>query len=255
MRVLLIDAMNLIRRMYAGMPDHENKIQACVSKCVDVVSSIANRVDATHCAVVFEDKEPTWRHQLWQDYKKGRQPMPEELQPAIRQFWKGFTESGVKCLFKSAWEADDIIATIAHKVAERQGNVTIVSTDKGFYQLVNFHIQVLNYFDRKLYGAEEVFQRYGVHAHQLVDLIAITGDSTNHLPGIKGIGIKTATELLKQYEDLDGIYLAKDQLTSRQQKLIDEGWQNAALTRKLARLKVDMDVGANLSQIRYGIGQ
>lgn len=158
--------MNLIRRMYAGMPDHENKIPACVSKCVDVVSSVAARVDATHCAVVFEDKEPTWRHQLWADYKKGRQPMPEELQPAIKLFWQGFKESGVRCLFKSGWEADDMIATIAHKVAERQGDVTIVSTDKGFYQLVNHHVQVLNYFDRKLYGLEDVFQRYGVQAQQ-----------------------------------------------------------------------------------------
>lgn len=251
MQILLIDAMNLIRRMYAGIPDSQLKSEACAARCVQAVAQAAKNLSSTHCAIVFEDREPTWRHEMWVDYKLGRQPMPDELRENLKLFWRAFKQAGMSCLFKSGWEADDIIATVADKAKKKNIASVIMSTDKGFYQLVDDQCRVLNYFDRKLFDQEEVFARYGVQPNQLVDLLALTGDNTNHLPGIKGIGIKTATQLLQAHQDLDGIFVAIDQLTDRQQKLIQAGWQQASLTRKLARLSLNVELGCNISQLRY----
>lgn len=252
MHLLIIDAMNLIRRMYAAMPDHDNKEEACMHRCINTIADNAKRLDATHCAIIFERKEATWRHAVWPDYKLGRSPMPEALDKALAQFKDGFRTAGLYCFEFQHWEADDVIASLATKSAYNGLVSTIISTDKGFFQLVDQRIQVLNHFDRQLFNAEEVRARYSVEAKQLVDLLALTGDTTNYLPGVKGIGIKTATDLLTQYQDLDTllIELPSLPLKPKLKEALETQWRNALLTRKLARLVTDLPLGINLNDMR-----
>ena len=254
MHLLIIDAMNLIRRMYAAMPDHDNKEDACLNRCINTIADNANRLDASHCAIVFERKEATWRHTVWPDYKLGRSPMPDSLEKVLEQFKQGFKNAGFYCFEFQHWEADDVIASLAVKAAYQGLNSTIISTDKGFFQLVDPRIQVLNHFDRQLFNEEEVQARYSVKASQLVDLLALTGDTTNHLPGIKGIGIKTATDLLTRYKDLDSllIELPEIDLKPKLKEALETHWRSALLTRKLARLVTDLPLGINLHTMRIG---
>lgn len=252
MHLLIIDAMNLIRRMYAAMPDHDNKEEACMNRCINTIADNAKRLEVSHCAVIFERKEPTWRHQIWPDYKLGRSPMPETLEKALNQFKLGFKTAGFYCFEFQHWEADDVIASLAVKSAYQGVSNTIISTDKGFFQLADQRIQVLNHFDRQLFNEEEVRARYGIKASQLVDLLALTGDATNHLPGIKGVGIKTATDLLTQYQDLDTllIELPELMLKPKLKESLAAQWRNALLTRKLAKLVTDLPLGINLNDMR-----
>lgn len=252
MHLLIIDAMNLIRRMYAAMPDHDNKEEACSNRCINTIADNAKRLGATHCAIIFERKEPTWRHAIWPDYKLGRSPMPEALEKALPQFKQGFKTAGFYCFEFQHWEADDVIASLARKSASAGLSSTIISTDKGFFQLVDEKIQVLNHFDRQLFNQEEVRARYSIEATQLNDLLALTGDTTNHLPGIKGVGIKTATDLLSQYQDLDTllIQLPELDLKPKLKEALESQWRSALLTRKLAKLVTDLPLGINLNDMR-----
>lgn len=252
MHLLIIDAMNLIRRMYAAMPEHDNKEEACINRCINTIADNAARLEATHCAIIFEKKEPTWRHAVWPDYKLGRSPMPESLEKSLELFKKGFKTAGFFCFEFQHWEADDVIASLAKKSAYVGLSSTIISTDKGFFQLVDQRIQVLNHFDRQLFNAEEVRARYSIEATQLIDLLALTGDTTNHLPGVKGVGIKTATDLLTQYQDLDTllIQLPEIELKPKLKEAIETQWRSALLTRKLARLVTDLPLGINLNDMR-----
>lgn len=252
MHLLIIDAMNLIRRMYAAMPDHDNKEEACLNRCINTIADNAKRLNATHCAIIFERKDSTWRHTIWPDYKLGRSPMPVALEKYLDQFKRGLQTAGFYCFELQHWEADDVIASLAEKAAYNSLTSTIISTDKGFFQLVNSRIQVLNHFDRQLFNAEEVRARYGIEASQIVDLLALTGDTTNYLPGIKGIGIKTATDLLTQHHDLDSILIQLPdlKLKPKLKVALETQWRNALLTRKLARLVIDLPLGINLNDMR-----
>ena len=178
--------------------------------------------------------------------------MPESLEKVLEQFIQGFKTAGFYCFEFQHWEADDVIASLAVKSAYNGLSSTIISTDKGFFQLVDQRIQVLNHFDRQLFNEEEVQARYSVAANQLVDLLALTGDTTNHLPGIKGIGIKTATDLLTQHQDLDTllIELPNLELKPKLKESLETQWRNALLTRKLARLVTDLPLGINLNDMR-----
>lgn len=252
MHLLIIDAMNLIRRMHAAMPDHDNKEEACMNRCINTIADNAARLEASHCAVVFEKKEPTWRHAVWPDYKLGRSPMPEALAKALDGFKQGFKTAGFFCFEYANWEADDVIASLAAKAALRGISSTIISTDKGFFQLVTPRIQVLNHFDRQLFNEEEVHARYSIKPKQLNDLLALTGDTTNHLPGVKGVGIKTATDLLNQYQDLDTllVQLPDSELSPKLKSTLESEWRSALLTRKLATLVTDLPLNINLNDMR-----
>lgn len=252
MHLLIIDAMNLIRRMYAAMPEHDNKEEACMNRCINTIADNAARLEATHCAIIFEKKEPTWRHAVWPDYKLGRSPMPEALDKSLLDFKKGFKTAGFFCFEFKHWEADDVIASLAFKAALNGLPSTIISTDKGFFQLVNQRIQVLNHFDRQLFNEEEVRARYSIEASQLNDLLALTGDTTNHLPGVKGVGIKTATDLLSQHQDLDTLLIQLPELALKPKlkEALESQWRSALLTRKLARLVTDLPLGINLNDMR-----
>jgi protein Xni len=178
--------------------------------------------------------------------------MPEALEKSLELFKKGFKTAGFFCFEFQQWEADDVIASLAKKSAYVGLSSTIISTDKGFFQLVDQHIQVLNHFDRQLFNEEEVRARYSIDATQLNDLLALTGDTTNHLPGVKGIGIKTATDILTQYQDLDTllIQLPELELKPKLKEALEAQWRNALLTRKLAKLVTDLPLGINLNDMR-----
>ena len=178
--------------------------------------------------------------------------MPDALHDALSGFKSEFTEAGFLPFEFKSWEADDVIASLAVKAAYNGLKVTVVSTDKGFFQLADSRIQILNYFDRKLYTLEEINQRYGVEVKQLIDLWGLTGDTTNHLPGVAGIGIKTATDLLQHYGDLDTLLVHKDDpaLKNKVKNALNTDWQNALLSRKLIKLVTDLRLGVNLHQMR-----
>lgn len=250
MHLLLIDAMNLIRRVYAAVEDSEFAAEATRNKVIDIIGANVRGRKATHLLMVYEDQEPTWRHRIWPEYKAGRSPMPEALANDLSEMRADLERSGIHSYRMSGWEADDVVATVADRAARSGLQVTILSTDKGFCQLVSERISVLNHFDRFLWNEEAVHQRWGLAPAQLTDYWALCGDQTNHLPGVPGIGKKGAAQVLDLCGSLDHAIGWPEILPERLSNALGQGIPSAIRTRVLATLRTDLELGISLSSLR-----
>lgn len=259
--LVLIDALNLIRRIYAVQERPfllnneiaENTKQQVLfntqKACDQALTKILELQQPTHALSVFDSIKPCWRYAIYPDYKKGRKKMPEHLANKLIDIQDSFMEQQVDSLISDEDEADDLIATLAIKVALRGQKVTIISTDKCFLSLINQNIHVYDYFNRRYLDREYVKDKFDVIPEQLLDLWTLTGDSTNKIPGVAGIGQITASSLLNQYGSLNAILAATDLKSSVNEKLKSHSEQ-IALSKKLLQLKQDIPLGFNLKDIR-----
>lgn len=252
MKLLLMDAMNLIRRIHAAQEKRADDPieQTCLHSQNAILKNI-EEADATHVALVFDGHLPTWRHAYYPDYKADRKPMPDQLAAALTDYRQRFEAIGIPSMLYDDLEADDVIATLAVKVAQHGGQVRIVSTDKGFMQIAQERISLYHYFDRRTLTYDDVKQQLGLNPNQLPDYLALVGDSTNHVPGVPGIGPKTAGELLDKYQDLDNILIHSEEIAGRVGEQLREHYRLALFARKMVTLKTDCDLGLNLQSLRY----
>lgn len=252
MRVLLLDAMNLIRRIYAAQEKRAaNPVEQTEFLTQNAILKNVEETNATHLALVFDGRGQTWRHKIYADYKGDRKPMPSPLSEALPGFIQRYEALGIPCLHYDEYEADDIIATLAVKVSKSGGWVRIVSTDKGFMQISDHQIQIYHHFDKRILTVDDVQLQLGLKPYQLIDYLAMVGDTTNHVPGVPGIGPKQAGQLLDEYDDLDNVLIHCRELPSRAANALSEHFPQALLARKLVTLKTDCPLNINLQSLRY----
>lgn len=252
-RLLLIDALNLIRRVYAAQPgdDGPERARSGLTSSVQSLRRALQEVEPTHAVAVFEGREPGWRHQLHDGYKEGHAPMPGALEEALPEFEEAFLQEGVRSFRQPRMEADDVIATMAVKVAEAGGEATILSTDRGYLQLLDDGISVRDHFRGRDLDAAYVRDKFGVGPERIVDLLALCGDSTNGIPGVHGVGPKRANGLLEEHGSLEAILEAASEIPGKLgERLADEA-DAARLSRRLVRLKTDLELGINLRDLRW----
>jgi DNA polymerase-1 len=204
----------------------------------------------THIAVVFDASEKTFRNEIFEDYKAHRPPAPEELVPQFPLIRDAVRAFNVACLEQDGFEADDLIATYAKQAVEAGGDVTIVSSDKDLMQLVRPGVIMFDGMKNKKIGRDEVFEKFGVWPDKVVDVQSLAGDSVDNVPGVPGIGVKTAAELITEYGDLDGLLAAASSIKQpkRREKLIEFAEQ-ARISRDLVRLKEDVPVSIAVEQM------
>ena len=197
----------------------------------------------THLAVIFDASEKTFRNELYQEYKAHRPPAPEELVPQFPLIREAVRAFNVACIEQNGYEADDLIATYAKRVAEAGGDVTIVSSDKDLMQLVRPGITMWDGMKNKRIGVDEVREKFGVAPEHVIDVQALAGDSIDNVPGVPGIGVKTAAELINEYGDLDSLLAAASAIKQpkRRERLIEFADQ-ARLSRELVKLRDDVPV-------------
>lgn len=184
--LLIVDALNLIRRIHAvqGSP--------CVETCQHALDQLIMHSQPTHAVAVFDDENRSsdWRHQRLPDYKAGRPPMPEELHNEMPALRAAFEQRGVPCWSASGNEADDLAATLAVKVTQAGHQATIVSTDKGYCQLLSPTLRIRDYFQKRWLDAPFIDKEFGVQPQQLPDYWGLAGISSSKVPGVAGIGPK-----------------------------------------------------------------
>lgn len=259
--LVLIDALNLIRRIYAVQERPflmnnelaENTKQQVLYNtakgCEQALNKLLSQLSPSHALAVFDSQSPCWRYKIYPDYKKGRKKMPEHLANSLANIQDLFMNQYVDSLLSEEDEADDLIATLAVKVALRGQNVTIVSTDKCFLSLLSPHIKVYDYFNRRYLDDTYVIDKFNVKPNKLMDLWTLTGDTTNKIPGVAGIGQVTASQLLNQYGSITSILNAEDLKHSLSEKL-DNHTEQIELSQQLLKLKLDIPLGFNLKDIR-----
>ncbi|MCZ4272021.1 DNA polymerase I [Maritalea porphyrae] len=259
MHLLLVDGSTYIFRAYHGLPPLTRKSDGLP---VGAVSGFCNMLykltldfeaeeleSPTHMAVIFDHSGKTFRNDFYPEYKAHRPPAPEDLVPQFpltRHATRAFSISSVE---QEGFEADDLIATYARQAEAKGMNVTIVSSDKDLMQLVSDKISMLDTMKNKWIGAEEVFEKFGVGPDKVIDVQSLAGDSVDNVPGVPGIGIKTAAQLIGEYGDLDNLLERASEIkqNKRRENLIEFADQ-ARVSRDLVTLKTDVPVEVEMEE-------
>jgi DNA polymerase-1 len=244
--IYLIDGSAYIYRAYhaiaplsnsRGMPTH------AVLGFINIIKRIIRERKARYLAVAFDSKGKVFRHELYDEYKANRPPMPEDLSVQIPYILEFVEAAGIPVLKEKGVEADDLIASAAVCLSEAGSKVIIVSGDKDLMQLVGENVVMWDPMKDKTMTQNEVEKKFGVPVNSLLDTFALMGDSADNIPGIAGVGPKTAEKLIVTHGSLDGIYENLDSMKkSRMKEKIIEGRDAAYLSRELIRLKMDVAV-------------
>jgi DNA polymerase-1 len=259
-RVFLIDGSAMFYRAYFAFARNPliNSKGENTSASFGLVNSLLKIIreeDPDYLAVVFDTKEPTFRHEKYPEYKSTRAKMPEELVdqlPRIQQVVKALNIASFEL---QGYEADDVIGTFAVKAAALGCEVWCVTGDKDFFQLVNERIRIYtpgkaSEAPEKL-GREEVKRKFGVYPERVIDKLALMGDSSDNVPGIPGIGPKTAVKLLEQFESFDGVLEGAEQITSAniRQKVVSNK-DSALLSRELVTIHTETPLPFDLEALK-----
>lgn len=251
-RFLVVDALNLIRRVYAATPEDEGAqhFEGALQASVQSLRRALRDAGPTHAVAAFDGAEPTWRHELYSDYKAGRKPMPELLRDGLDRYRVAFKELGVFSVSKPALEADDIAATLATKVAENNGQAVILSTDKVYCQLISDRITIRDHFLKRDLDRGYVVEKFGVGPELLIDFWGLAGNASTHIPGVRGVGAKTAARLLEEHGSLEGVLANADAVRGKLGERLRAGMEEARMSRQLAGLRCDLELGWNLKTFR-----
>ncbi len=207
--------------------------------------------EADYVAVIFDKARKTFRNDIYPEYKAHRPPPPEDLIPQFQMVRDATEAMNVPAIQMENYEADDLIATYATHAAARNMDVTIVSSDKDLMQLVNDRVSLWDGMKDKTFGAAEVKEKFGVFPDKVIDVQALAGDSVDNVPGVQGIGIKTAAELINTYGDLDTLLARAEEIKQpkRRERLIEQA-DMARISRQLVTLKTDLDLEFPLDDFR-----
>ncbi len=256
-KLVLIDGNSLINRAFYAMPLLSTKdgvFTNAVYGFMNMFFKMTAEIKPSYVAVAFDLKEPTFRHKLYSDYKGTRKPMPEELRPQIGLLKDLLKFMGVTVIEKPGSEADDIIGTIAKHTKIQ---TVIFTGDKDSFQLVDneteVHFTKRGITDTEIYNAENFTEKTGIAPKQIIDLKALMGDSSDNIPGIPGVGEKTALNLLQTYGSVENLYQNTDQLKGKLQEKVVSGKDLAFLSKTLATIDCDCGVDTDVEKMRFSM--
>src|SRR5438105_11537274 len=256
--VFLVDGSSYIFRAYHALPPLNRKsdglqVNAVLGFC-NMLWKLLREMPPdnrpTHLAIVFDKSEITFRNKLYPDYKAHRAPAPDDLIPQFPLIREAVRAFDLPCLEQVGFEADDLIATYVREACEAGASAIIVSSDKDLMQLVNDCVIMYDTMKDKKIGVPEVIERFGVPPDKVIEVQALIGDSTDNVPGVPGIGVKTAAQLIKEYGDLETLLKRAGEIKQdkRRQTLIDNAEQ-ARISKRLVTLDQNVKLEVALSDL------
>jgi len=251
--VFLVDGSSYIFRAYHALPPLNRKsdglqVNAVLGFCNMLWKLLRDMPPdnrPTHLAIIFDKSEVTFRNKLYPDYKAHRPPAPDDLIPQFALIRDAVRAFDLPCLEQIGFEADDLIATYAREAGERGATTTIVSSDKDLMQLVTDKVTMFDTMKDRRIGIPEVIEKFGVPPEKVVEVQALAGDSTDNVPGVPGIGIKTAAQLIVEYGDLEALLKRAGEIKQpKRREALIENAEKARISRQLVLLddKVKLDV-------------
>ena len=251
--VFLVDGSSYIFRAYHALPPLNRKsdglqVNAVLGFCNmlwKLLRDMPENDRPTHLAIVFDKSEVTFRNKLYPDYKAHRPPAPDDLIPQFALIRDAVRAFDLPCLEQNGFEADDLIATYARLATERGAITTIVSSDKDLMQLVTDRVTMFDTMKDRRIGVAEVIEKFGVPPAKVVEVQALAGDSTDNVPGVPGIGVKTAAQLIVEYGDLEQLLFRAIEIKQpKRREALLENAEKARISRQLVLLddKVDLEV-------------
>ena len=261
--IVLVDGSSYVYRAFHALPpltNSQGQATGAIKGVISMLRRLCQDYPDSPVAVVFDAKGKTFRDELYAQYKAHRPPMPDELREQIAPIHAIVKAMGLPFICEPGVEADDVIGTLAHQASEQGRQVVISTGDKDMAQLVNDHTLLVNTMTDTVLDAAGVEQKFGVGPNLIIDLLALVGDKSDNIPGVPGIGEKTALALLRGLGGLDDIYAALDKVAglsfrgakTMAQKLAAQR-DNAYLSYALATIKTDVTLELSPGQLRNGV--
>ncbi|MWQ72002.1 DNA polymerase I [Glaesserella parasuis] len=257
--LVLVDGSSYLYRAFHAFPPLTNKQgepTGAMYGVLNMLKSLIAQVEPSHIAVVFDAKGKTFRDELFEQYKSHRPPMPDELHSQIQPLHAMIKALGIPLLSIEGVEADDVIGTLAVQASQAGKHVLISTGDKDMAQLVNDHIMLINTMNNTLLDREGVIEKYGIPPELIIDYLALLGDSSDNIPGVKGVGEKTAIALLQGIGSMQAIYANLDkvaELSFRGAKTfapkLEAEKETADLSYLLATIKTDVALDVTYDQL------
>lgn len=256
-KLLCIDGNSILNRSFYGIRLLTTKDGFPTNALYGMVTMVSRQTEALspdYCAVAFDLKAPTFRHKMYDEYKAGRRPTPEELLQQLPVAKELMRAMGYTVIEQEGYEADDILGTLARMSEEADAEAYLLTGDRDALQLISDRVHVLLATNTETVDMDEArfFEKYGVKPSQFVDVKALMGDSSDHIPGVPGIGEKTALQLIAEYGSLDGVYeaLPTAKHTPAKRAKLEDGKESAYLSQKLAEICRTAPIGVSLEEIR-----
>ncbi len=259
--LVLIDGNAILYRAYHAMPNFttaKGDPVGAIFGFTSMLLKIIQDLKPTHLIVAFDRSAPTFRQEMYVAYHANRREMEEDLVsqiPGIDLILKAFS---IPIFAVDGYEADDVIGTLSVQATEEKNTETVIVTgDRDLLQLVNSHVRVYmpikGLTETKMYDEAAVYEKYGIKAEQVVDLKALMGDASDNYPGVKGIGPKGASILIKEYKTLENLYKHLQDLPEKQMKALADDAEQAALAKKLATIVCDVPIHLKMKDCGFTI--
>ena len=258
----LIDGSGYIFRAYYALPPLSRKSDglptgavsgfcSMLFKLLEDSKSNQNLQKPTHFAVIFDSARKTFRNEIYSDYKANRAEAPDDLAPQFEYIRKSVLAFNLPSVELLNYEADDLIATYAEKILKKGAKVTIVSSDKDLMQLYKKNVRIYDPMKNKFISEDDVLKKFGVNSSKVIDVQALAGDSSDNVPGVPGIGVKTAAELINKYGNLEKLLQSAHEIKqNKRRETLIENKEKALISKKLVTLKNDAPVNKNLEEFK-----
>jgi DNA polymerase I len=258
----LIDGSGYIFRAYYALPPLTRKSDglptgavsgfcSMLFKLLEDSKSNQNLQKPTHFAVIFDSARKTFRNEIYSDYKANRSEAPDDLAPQFEYIRKSVLAFNLPSVELKNYEADDLIATYVDQILKEGAKVTIVSSDKDLMQLHKKNVRIFDPMKNKFISKEDVISKFGVEPNKVIDVQALAGDSSDNVPGVPGIGVKTAAELINKYGTLEKLLVSAHEIKqNKRRETLIENKDKAIISKKLVTLKHDSPVNRNLKEFQ-----
>ena len=258
----LIDGSGYIFRAYYALPPLTRKSDglptgavsgfcSMLFKLLEDSKSDQNLQKPTHFAVIFDSARKTFRNDIYSDYKANRSEAPDDLAPQFEYIRKSVLAFNLPSVDLANYEADDLIATYVEKILKKGAKVTIVSSDKDLMQLHKKGVRIFDPMKNKFISEDDIFNKFGVDASKVIDVQSLAGDSSDNVPGVPGIGVKTAAELINQYGTLENLLKSAHEIKqNKRRETLIENKDKALISKKLVTLMPDVPTNRELHEFK-----
>ncbi|MGF2735396.1 DNA polymerase I [Marinobacter sp. DUT-1] len=251
--VVLVDGSSYLFRAYHALPpltNSKNHPTGAIKGVISMIRRLEQDFPGSKMVVVFDAKGKTFRHEMYEEYKANRPPMPEDLGMQIEPIHEIVRAMGLPLLIVPEVEADDVIGTLANEATSKGIDVVVSTGDKDMAQLVSDHVTLINTMTETRMDRDGVVEKFGVTPEQIIDYLALVGDKVDNIPGVNKCGPKTAVKWLQTYKDLDHLIEHADEIKGKIGEYLREAIETLPLSRELATIRTDVDLEFGLEDLK-----
>lgn len=258
--LILVDGSSYLFRAYHAPPHLTNskgEATGAIYGVINMLKSLVKQYSPSHMVVIFDAKGPTFRNEMYSEYKANRPPMPDDLRTQIEPIHNIIRAMGLPLISIPGVEADDVIGTLAKQASEQKRHVLISTGDKDMAQLVDDHVTLINTMTNTILNPEGVVEKFGIGPELIIDFLALMGDKVDNIPGVPGVGEKTALAMLQGLGSIDSLYNNLDKIaelgfrgSKTMSKKLEDNKEQLLLSYELATIKLDVEVEQDLESFK-----